>query len=65
MPVTPGIHFTYSFTQEGEEVKRNGDATGAVVGGKLYLITFEAPVIYYFDRDVPKYRGVVSSAKLG
>ena len=68
-PVTfaghPGFHFTYSFTQEGEEVKRNGDATGAIVGGKLYLITFEAPVIYYFDRDVPKYRGVVSSAKLG
>lgn len=61
----PGVHFTYSFTQQGEEVKRNGEGTGAIINGRLYLITFEAPVIYYFDRDVASYRTVVSSAKVG
>lgn len=61
----PGVHFTYSFVQQGEEVKRNGEATGAIIGGKLYLITFEGPVIYYFDRDVAKSRSVVASAKVG
>ena len=61
----PGVHFTYTFVQQGEEVKRNGEATGAIVGGKLYLITFEGPVIYYFDRDVAKSRSVVASARVG
>jgi hypothetical protein len=61
----PGMHFTYSFVQQGEEVRRNGEGTGAIIGGKLYLITFEAPVIHYYDRDIAKYRDVVTSAKVG
>ncbi|PTS80519.1 hypothetical protein DBR17_10665, partial [Sphingomonas sp. HMWF008] len=32
-----GFRFTYSFVKQGEEVRRKGEATGAVVGGKLYL----------------------------
>jgi hypothetical protein len=61
----PGVHFSYSFVQQGEEVRRNGEGTGAIIGGKLYLITFEAPVIHYYDRDIAKYRDVVTSAKVG
>lgn len=61
----PGIRFTYSFVQQDEEVKRNGEATGAIINGKLYLITYEAPAIYYFDRDVAAYRKLVESAKVG
>lgn len=61
----PGVRFTYSFVQQGEEVRRNGEATGAIVGGKLYLVSFEAPVIHYFDRDVANYRKLVETAKVG
>lgn len=61
----PGVRFTYSFVQQDEEVKRNGEATGAIINGKLYLITYEAPVIYYFDRDVSAYRKLVETAKVG
>ncbi len=61
----PGVHFTYSFVQQGEEVRRNGEGTGAIIGGKLYLITFEAPVIHYFDRDVARYRTLVGTARVG
>jgi hypothetical protein len=60
-----GVHFTYSFVQQGEEVRRNGEGTGAIVGGKLYLITFEAPVIHYFDRDIARYHDLVRTARIG
>ncbi len=60
----PGFHFTYSFVIQGEEVKRKGDATGAVIGGKLYMITFEAPVIHYFDATHDAAKSVVDSAKI-
>ncbi len=60
----PGVHFTYSFTQQDEEVKRNGEGTGAIIGGKLYLITFEAPALHYFDRDLAHYHAVIASARV-
>lgn len=49
------IRFTYNFTRR-DEVQRKGEATGALVGGKLYLITYEAPALYFFDKDLEKYR---------
>ena len=61
----PGFQFTYSFVVSGEEVRRKGEATGAIIDGKLYMITFEAPVIHYFDATVDAYRKVAASAKIG
>lgn len=61
----PGFHFTYNFVVQDEEVRRKGEANGAVIDGKLYLMTFEAPVIHYFDADIAKYRAVAASAQLG
>lgn len=61
----PGVRFGYSFVQQGEEVRRNGEGCGAIIGGKLYLITFEAPAIHYFDRDVARYRTLVGTARVG
>ena len=60
----PGFRFTYSFTLQGDEVRRKGEATGAIVGGKLYMITFEAPEIHYFGRGVGDYRGLVATARI-
>jgi hypothetical protein len=59
-----GFHFTYTFVIQGEEVRRKGEATGAVIDGKLYLITFEAPVIHYFDATRGAAKTVVDSAKI-
>lgn len=61
----PGFRFTYSFTLLGEDVRRRGEATGAIIGGKLWLITFEAPAIFYYDRSLTDYRALVASARLG
>jgi hypothetical protein len=60
-----GFRFTYNFTVEGEDVKRNGEARGAVVGGKLYLATYEAPVIHYYEKGLPAFRAIADGAKLG
>lgn len=59
----PGVHFTYTFTVQDEEVRRQGQATGAIIDKKLYLITYEAPVIHYYNRDLARYQALVSSAK--
>lgn len=60
----PGFRFTYNFTIQNEEVKRLGEARGAIVGGKLYMVTYEAPVIHYFDRDVAAFRKIADSARI-
>lgn len=60
-----GFRFRYNFTVQDEEVRRTGEATAAVVDGKLYMIAFEAPTLHYFDRDEGAYRALVASAQLG
>jgi hypothetical protein len=56
-----GFKFTYSFALQ-DEVKRKGEARGAIIGGKLYMITFEAPRIHYFDRDLASFYKIADSA---
>ena len=58
------VHFTYSFTKQGEELRRRGEATATIVDKKLYMISFEAPILHYFDAGIASYRQVVESAKL-
>ncbi|UXC91647.1 hypothetical protein EGM87_03955 [Sphingobium sp. RSMS] len=59
-----GVRFSYSFRKQMEDVSRSGEAVGAIVKGRLYLVTFDAPAILYFDRDVPAFRQIWSSARL-
>ena len=40
-----GIRFTYSFVRNDEDVERKGEAVGAFVGNRLYLVAYEAPAI--------------------
>jgi hypothetical protein len=60
----PGFRFAYNFTLQGEEVRRSGEATGAVIDGRLYMITFEAPTLHYFTSGLSGYRAVAGSAAL-
>ncbi len=46
----PGLKFTYTFVSGNDEVERKGEAVGAVVKGKLYLVSYEAPSIYFSIR---------------
>lgn len=58
-----GIRFNYEFT-DNDQLPRLGEAVGTIVDEKLYLISFEAPRFYYFERGIEDYRGLVSSASL-
>jgi hypothetical protein len=61
---TPGFRFAYSFTVQSEEVMRKGEATGAVIDGKLYMISYEAPAIHYYPKSIEAYRALVASASV-
>lgn len=59
-----GFRFAYSYTIQDEEVRRKGEATGAIIDGKLWMITFEAPEIHYFARDLEMVRKLAASARI-
>lgn len=58
-----GVSFTYQFTDE-DQLTRQGEARAAIIGGKLYMITFEAPRLNYFGRYIIDFRALADSAKL-
>ena len=58
-----GVHFTYTFSKQNETLQRRGDARGALIGGKLYLVTYEAPSLYYYDRSAAAARVVADSVR--
>lgn len=59
----PGISFAYEFTRR-DEVKRRGEAAAVIIGGRLFLMSFEGPSLHYFDRDIARYRQMVASARV-
>lgn len=61
---SPAVRFTYSYAVEGSPLKRRGLGVGTMKNGSLYLITFVAPELFYFDRDLPKVEAIIASATL-
>jgi hypothetical protein len=59
-----GVRFTYQFTRPEEDVRRLGEGHATIVAGRLYMTTFEAPAIFYFDRDIAAARAIATSATL-
>lgn len=58
-----GISFAYQYL-DGEHLIRKGEAQAAIIGGKLYMITFDAPRLRYFDKSVAEFRRIAGSATL-
>jgi hypothetical protein len=58
-----GVSFTYEFI-DADELTRRGEARATIIGGKLYMITFEAPRLNYFDAAATDFRALASSAVL-
>jgi hypothetical protein len=57
------IRFTYTYARGEDEVERKGEAIGSVIKGKLYMVTYEAPAIFYFDRDLPDFRKMAETLR--
>ena len=58
------MRFTYHYTVQDEDVRRKGEGRAAIVNGQLYLITFDAPEIHYFDAGIAEARAVMDSARI-
>lgn len=58
-----GIRFRYEYTDD-DGLPRNGDARAAIVAGKLYMMTFDAPRLYYFTRTLDDFAALAGTAKL-
>ncbi|RYE03268.1 MAG: hypothetical protein EOP61_05345 [Sphingomonadales bacterium] len=58
-----GVMFTYEYTDE-DQITRKGEATAAIVAGKLYMVSFDAPRLHYFDKTIGDVRALVATARL-
>lgn len=58
-----GVHFTFDFI-DADQLPRKGQARAAIIDGKLYMITFEAPRLHYYDAVLPDFQTLVQSATL-
>jgi hypothetical protein len=59
----PGFQFDYEHL-DSDELWRKGRAVGAVVGGRLYLILFDAARSHYYGAALPDFEAIVASARL-
>ncbi len=58
-----GVTFSYEFTDQ-DQLTRGGEARAAIIDGKLYMITFEAPRLHYFGKLIADFRQLADSAAL-
>ena len=58
-----GVGFTYEYT-DSDDLPRKGEARATLIGGKLYMVTFDAPRLHYFDKSIADFRALVDTATL-
>jgi hypothetical protein len=61
---TTGFRFDFTLLRKGDEVELKGIGYGAVRNGKLYLMVFRAPRVYYFPKHAARAEAVAQSLKL-
>lgn len=58
-----GISFSYVYTDQ-DLLTRKGEARATIIDGNLYMATFDAPRLHYYDRTVADFRSLVETARL-
>lgn len=48
------VRIHYEYVRDGSNLKYKGIATAAIIHDQLQLVVFEAPALFYFDRDNAK-----------
>lgn len=56
-----GIRFTYDYV-DGDNLPRKGEARATVVKSLLYMATFDAPRLHYYEKLLPDFRALTDSA---
>lgn len=57
----PAVKFTFDYAFSDSPLNRRGVAMGTMVDGKLYLIAFDGPATYFFDRDRAEVEAIMAS----
>jgi hypothetical protein len=58
-----GVLFSYEFT-DNDGLPRKGEARATIIGKKLYMVTFDAPRLHYFERTLSDFRALADTATL-
>ena len=58
-----GVIFSYEYT-DGDHLPRKGEARAVIIEKKLYMVTFDAPRLQYFDKTLSDFRALADTAKL-
>lgn len=58
-----GVRFAYEFTDR-DGLTRKGEAHAVIIGKRLYMATFDAPRLHYYDRAIAEFRALTASAQL-
>ncbi|MEP7221449.1 MAG: hypothetical protein ABI673_02150 [Novosphingobium sp.] len=59
-----GVKFSYTFALQGNPLQYKGLARATLIKGQLYLISYDAPALSFFDRDRAKAEAIMDSARL-
>jgi hypothetical protein len=59
----PGFQFDFEHL-DGDEVRRKGRAVGAVIGGRLYLMLYDATRSHYYANALPDFEAMASNARI-
>ena len=57
-----GIRFTYQYV-DADNLPRKGEARATVIKGLLYMATFDAPRLHYFDALLNDFHALTDTAK--
>lgn len=58
-----GIRFTYDYVDE-DALPRRGEGRAALIKGLLYMATYDAPRLHYYDRTLEDFHALTDTAKL-
>jgi hypothetical protein len=59
----PGFQFDFEHL-DGDEVRRKGRAVGAVIGGRLYLMLYDATRSHYYANALPDFEAMAANARI-
>lgn len=58
-----GVLFTYDYLDQ-DNLPRRGEGRATFIDKKLFMMTFDAPRMHYFDRSLPDFRTLANTAVL-
>ncbi len=58
-----GIRFSYEYV-DNDNLPRKGEARAALAKGQLYMVTFDAPRLHFFDKLLEDFHALSDSARL-